>query len=138
MGIVLAPSERFFLLNTLFRGSHEAVMETLAYILEHYEAIQLQKVSMAELFNDIHYYIRTQEAHDLLKAILDTHVEEFSREWSVIGNQHAQAFSTVANNIFAQALFEQWLDMPGHASIVQGFHLLVMIGLVILKQIFIN
>lgn len=136
MGIVLTPSERFFLLHTFFRGSHEAVIESLKYILEHYGAIQRQIVSMADLFNDIHYYIRTQEAHDLMREILDTQVEEFSREWLVIGNQHASSFSIVANNRFSQVQFEQWL--AGHAIIVRGFHLLVMIGLVILTQISFN
>lgn len=67
------PSERFFLINTFLRGSHEAVNESLQFILEHFVAIQELIPDMKELFYGLRHHLVTQSMVDIIEEIRTTY-----------------------------------------------------------------
>lgn len=69
------PSERFFLINTFLRGSHESVNESLQFILEHFVAIQDLLPDMKELFDGLRHHLVTQSMVEIIEEIRTTYAD---------------------------------------------------------------
>lgn len=123
------------MLHTLMRGSEEAVLESLTYILDNFEDIQDLLQPINGLFLDLHHYVRTQEVVDILDEITKEHSDkmDWRLKFDITTEAGRGAGLHVKNNLYVQRNFKEWLENenePGLGNRMQGMSLVTLLAVI--------